>query len=103
MFGSYAYGTPKEESDLDLCVLMETKGEDPFQIARCIADSIDPPIVMWMGRPLCVWVQIHVFSPSEFEASLSRLSGKPTKRRRSDNDRRAGANGREDEVRVVLK
>ncbi len=72
LFGSYAYGKPKEESDIDLLVVMETGDEDTFQIAGRIADAIDRPVRVWMGQTLHVWLQIHVMAPSEFEASLLR-------------------------------
>ncbi|MGD0004696.1 MAG: nucleotidyltransferase domain-containing protein [Anaerolineaceae bacterium] len=33
LFGSYAYGTPRPESDLDLCVIMETPLSETEQAA----------------------------------------------------------------------
>ena len=33
VFGSYAYGTPRPESDLDLCVIMETPLSETEQAA----------------------------------------------------------------------
>lgn len=34
LFGSYAYGNPKEESDIDLLVIMETKEHYPKESAK---------------------------------------------------------------------
>lgn len=72
LFGSYARGIPTEESDLDLCVVMDTKGEDPFSLAQRIEEMIDRPVVVWGEHTMRLWVQIHVLSPEEFEASLLR-------------------------------
>ena len=41
LFGSYAYGNPKPESDIDLLVVMETKLREIEQ-ARQIRQFIDP-------------------------------------------------------------
>lgn len=41
LFGSYAYGSPKPESDLDLLILMETPLREVNQ-AREIRQFIDP-------------------------------------------------------------
>jgi uncharacterized protein len=42
LFGSHAYGTPTEDSDVDLLVVMET-AERPLRTAARIAASIDHP------------------------------------------------------------
>lgn len=61
LFGSYAYGKPTPDSDVDLLIVMKTE-ENPLHAAARIAASIDHPF------PL----DISVFTPSELEASLKR-------------------------------
>lgn len=61
LFGSYAYGKPTSDSDVDLLVVMKTD-ENPLHTASRIAASIDHPF------PL----DIAVVTPSELEASLKR-------------------------------
>jgi len=59
LFGSYAYGEPTEDSDVDLLVVMETE-ENPLHAAARIAASIEHPF------PL----DILVIRPSDLEVSL---------------------------------
>lgn len=61
LFGSYAYGTPTEDSDVDLLVVMETE-EPPLHAAARIAAAIDHPCAL----------DILVRRPSDLEASLAR-------------------------------
>jgi predicted nucleotidyltransferase len=61
LFGSYAHGTPTEDSDVDLLVVMETD-EPPLHAAARIAAAIDHP---WA-------LDILVRRPSDLEASLAR-------------------------------
>src|SRR3990172_3175521 len=42
LFGSHAYGTPKEYSDVDLLVIMPFEGSS-FRKAIEIGDRLDPP------------------------------------------------------------
>jgi HEPN domain-containing protein/predicted nucleotidyltransferase len=74
LFGSQAKGQAHEGSDIDLCVVMETCGKPPHQIARQIEREVEglAPTVLWQGKTLKVPVQVHVFSPEEFEGSLLR-------------------------------
>jgi len=74
LFGSQAKGQAHEGSDIDLCVVMETFGKPPHQIAREIEREVESlaPKVLWQGKSLSVPVQVHVFSPEDFEASLLR-------------------------------
>ena len=48
LFGSYAYGTPDEDSDLDLCVIAETLSERKIDVLRNIrwamVDSVTMPV-----------------------------------------------------------
>jgi predicted nucleotidyltransferase len=64
LFGSYANGTPTENSDVDLLVLMETK-EQPLHTAARIAAAIDHPFAS----------DIVVRRPLELAASLARQGG----------------------------
>jgi predicted nucleotidyltransferase len=61
LFGSYAYGTPTEDSDLDLLVVMEAEGR-PLRATANIADAIDHPL------PL----DILVFEPKQLQSALER-------------------------------
>ena len=61
LFGSYAHGTPTEDSDVDLLVVMETD-EPPLHAAARIAAAIDHPCAL----------DILVRRPSDLEASLAR-------------------------------
>jgi HEPN domain-containing protein/predicted nucleotidyltransferase len=74
LFGSQARGEAHEGSDIDLCVVMETSGKPPHKIAREIELEVESlaPTISWQGKVLRVPVQVHVFSPEEFEASLLR-------------------------------
>ena len=38
LFGSYAYGTPTEDSDVDLMVVMRHRGAAPAKAARIMVD-----------------------------------------------------------------
>jgi len=61
LFGSYAHGAPTEDSDVDLLLVMEGD-EQPLHLAAQVAAAVDHPF------PL----DILVFKPSEWEASLMR-------------------------------
>jgi len=61
LFGSYARGTPTEDSDVDLLVVMETE-ELPLHAAARIAAVVDHPCAL----------DILVRRPSDLEASLAR-------------------------------
>lgn len=41
VFGSYANGNPQEESDLDLCVILDLKGRRRIDILQKIRSKID--------------------------------------------------------------
>ena len=56
LFGSYAYGKPTEDSDVDLLVVMETE-ENPMHVAGLISAAVDHPL------PL----DILVMTPSRLE------------------------------------
>lgn len=59
LFGSYAYGTPTEDSDIDLLVVMETEGR-PLRAAANIAAAIDHPLSL----------DILVFGPRQLRYAL---------------------------------
>lgn len=61
LFGSYTHGTPTEDSDVDLLVVLETD-EQPLHAAAQIAAAIDHPFP----------IDIVVFTPTELAASLQR-------------------------------
>jgi predicted nucleotidyltransferase len=61
LFGSYAHGTPTEDSDVDLLVVMETE-ETPLHTAARIAAAVDHPCAL----------DILVRRPSDLEESLAR-------------------------------
>jgi predicted nucleotidyltransferase len=61
LFGSYAYGTPTADSDVDLLVVMDTP-EPPLHMAARIAAAIDHPF------PL----DVLVLRPADVDASLAR-------------------------------
>ena len=61
LFGSYAYGVPTKDSDVDLLVVMEADG-NPLHAAARISAAIDHPF------PL----DILVFEPRQLRASLER-------------------------------
>ncbi len=60
LFGSYAYGAPTKDSDVDLLVVMETD-ENPMHMAGLISAAIEHPF------PL----DILVMTPSRLEAYLN--------------------------------
>ena len=61
LFGSYAYGQPTEDSDVDLLVVMDTD-EPPLHVAAKIAAAIEHPF------PL----DIVVRTPGEFASAVQR-------------------------------
>jgi uncharacterized protein len=61
LFGSYAYGQPTEDSDVDLLVVMDTD-ESPLHVAAKIAAAIEHPF------PL----DIVVRTPLEFASAVHR-------------------------------
>ena len=63
LFGSYAYGHPTPDSDVDYLVVMETE-EPPLHAAARIAASMDHPF------PL----DILVYTPMALQAALDRQS-----------------------------
>lgn len=66
LFGSYAYGTPTPDSDIDLLVIMETDERSPIKRAMPVMRLIVP-------RPFDTDVLVR--TPAEVEAS--RESGSP--------------------------
>ena len=74
LFGSQAKGQAHEGSDIDLCVVMETFDKPPYQVAREIEREVESvaPTILWQGKTLRVPVQVHVFSPEDFEGALLR-------------------------------
>lgn len=61
LFGSHAWGTPHQESDVDLLVVVSTSDEPPYKRARAVYRSLRDITV-----PLDVVVQTH----DEMERSL---------------------------------
>lgn len=72
LFGSQVTGKATGESDLDLLVVMDMKDASRLEMARRIREAVTAPKRNWMGHELTVWLDIHPFSPKEFEASLRR-------------------------------
>ncbi|MCS7192196.1 MAG: HEPN domain-containing protein [Armatimonadetes bacterium] len=74
LFGSQARGEAKEGSDIDICVVLDTKGQPNHEVARKIQQAVYglAPKVFWHERFVEVPIQVHVFAPEEFEASLLR-------------------------------
>jgi predicted nucleotidyltransferase len=67
LFGSYAYGQPTVDSDVDLLVVMET-AENPMHMAGLISASIDHPFP----------IDILVMTPSRLEAHIKeKASSRP--------------------------
>ncbi|MCX7776649.1 MAG: nucleotidyltransferase domain-containing protein, partial [Armatimonadetes bacterium] len=66
LFGSQAKGEAKEESDLDLLIVMDFDNPSRLEMAHLIRSSIEAPKQDWMGHKVCAWLDIHVYSPSEF-------------------------------------
>jgi predicted nucleotidyltransferase len=52
LFGSYAYGTPNEDSDVDMLVIMSFEGKNP-EMAAQILNQTDPhfPIDLLVRTP----------------------------------------------------
>jgi len=61
LFGSYAYGTPTVDSDIDLLILMDTD-QKPIRMAAQIAAAI----------PHLLPLDIMVWKPSDFVQSVAR-------------------------------
>lgn len=69
LFGSYAYGQPTEDSDVDLLVVMETD-EKPLHAAARIAASVDHPFPLdiIVRRPLDL--EAYLAEKSVFETQM---------------------------------
>ncbi|WP_318582079.1 nucleotidyltransferase domain-containing protein [Bacillus paranthracis] len=65
LFGSHAYGTPNEDSDFDLCIVVEGVGERK----REVINRINWGIYYVMETP----VDILVYGPEEFQERASRI------------------------------
>jgi len=65
LFGSHAYGTPNEDSDFDLCIVVEGVGERK----REVINRINWGIYDVMETP----VDILVYGPEEFQVRASRI------------------------------
>lgn len=74
LFGSQVTGKATEESDVDLLVVMDIGEAKPFEVVRKIKETVGAPKRKWMGKEVSVWLDIHVFSPEEFEERLLRKS-----------------------------
>ncbi|MDW8028501.1 MAG: nucleotidyltransferase domain-containing protein [Armatimonadota bacterium] len=74
LFGSQARGEAKEGSDIDICVVLDTKGQPNHEVARKIQQAVCElaPKVPCRDRFVKVPIQVHVFALEEFEASLLR-------------------------------
>lgn len=59
LFGSHAYGAPREDSDVDLLVVMEAGGR-PLRASADIAAAVDHPFSL----------DIVVFEPKQLQAAL---------------------------------
>ena len=60
LFGSYAYGMPNEESDVDLLVIRRHRGSN-FDASRRIEDAIETPFR----------IQVLVRSPAELRRRIA--------------------------------
>ncbi len=69
LFGSYAYGTPTEDSDVDLLVIMPFEGEAVLQALK-IAHGTDPaiPLDVVVRRPEDALRRYKQFDPLVREA-----------------------------------
>lgn len=74
LFGSQARGEAREGSDIDLCVVLDTGDKSKREVADKIEQAISDliPQVNFGNRITKIPVQVHVFTPDEFEASLLR-------------------------------
>nr|WP_326184173.1 nucleotidyltransferase domain-containing protein [uncultured Oscillibacter sp.] len=69
LFGSYAYGTPNQESDYDLCVLIPDHSLRPADAVKRIRRALFPV----QGTPLDVIVyRTEVFKQRQAQPSLER-------------------------------
>lgn len=63
LFGSYANGTPTEDSDIDICVITNVQEKKKLQILRNIRKAISPI--------LSIPVDILLYYESEFKQRAS--------------------------------
>lgn len=76
LFGSYAYGSPEPQSDLDLLVVVENDSRDPYErdadAYRCLADIPAAKDVLVYTR---AEFEARAALPSSFERTV-RTKGK---------------------------
>jgi predicted nucleotidyltransferase len=63
IFGSYAYGEPDQDSDIDLCVITDLKNKRKIDVIR----EIRRELINLISNPL----DILVYSENEFEERAS--------------------------------
>ncbi|PET17063.1 nucleotidyltransferase domain-containing protein [Bacillus thuringiensis] len=64
LFGSHAYGTPTQESDFDLCIIVDGVGKRKREISKHIKRNIYDI----MNTP----VDLLIYGPNEFNERASR-------------------------------
>ena len=67
LFGSYAYGKPTDNSDIDLCIIIDEDNRRKIDISREIRREI-------MGD-ITKSIDIFVYSKDEFENKAKNLTG----------------------------
>ena len=64
LFGSYAYGTPNDESDLDICIITDDKSKRKLEIMKTIIKA--------MAKVATMPIDILVYYSDEFSERAKR-------------------------------
>ncbi|MBU3105887.1 nucleotidyltransferase domain-containing protein [Clostridium gasigenes] len=64
LFGSYAYGTPNDESDLDICIITDDKSKGKLEIMKTIRKA--------MAKVAIMPIDILVYYSDEFSERAKR-------------------------------
>jgi uncharacterized protein len=68
LFGSYAYGNPREDSDLDLCVITSNNSKRKTEIMRDIRKAIAP--IASLPVDILVYNENEFYSRAQLNTTL---------------------------------
>jgi predicted nucleotidyltransferase len=70
LFGSYAYGTPHVDSDLDICVIVPDNAENPVELRTQIRHGLNKTLQMPMDL---IIKKSSIFHKRKYSATLDKI------------------------------